>query len=111
MVSGWSLDETSAIGTAISSVKVLVDGVPVGYATYGQSRTDVCDVYPGRPSCPNVGFTYQLNLNTLSSGSHTIIVSATDTDGTPDVGADSVKITVVNVTPSVNIESPAPGRW
>jgi N-acetylmuramoyl-L-alanine amidase len=69
----------------------------------------VCNAYPGRQGCPNVGFTYQLNLSTLSPGSHTITVSATDTDGTPDVGRDSVNITVLNGPPSVYIDSPAPG--
>jgi hypothetical protein len=108
-VSGWALDNSSVVGTAISSVLVLVDGVTVGTATYGISRPDVCNVYPGRQGCPNVGFSYQLNLSTLSLGSHTITVAATDKDGTPDVGRDSVTITVVNGPPSVYIDSPAPG--
>jgi N-acetylmuramoyl-L-alanine amidase len=109
-VSGWALDNRSVVGTAIGNVQVLLDGVPVGNAIYGQSRPDVCSAYPARPGCPNVGFTYQLSLTALSSGSHTITVSATDTDGTPDVGTDSVQITVVNVSPSVYIDSPAPGE-
>jgi hypothetical protein len=109
LVAGWALDNTSVVGTALSSVEVLVDGMPVGSAIYGQSRPDVCNVYPGRPGCPNVGFSYQLDLSTLSPGSHTITVSARDTDGTPDVGTDSVKINVVNVPPSVYIDSPASG--
>jgi hypothetical protein len=108
-VSGWALDNTSVVGTAISNVKVLVDGLLVGFATYGQSRPDVCNAYPGRVGCPNVGFTYQLNLSTLSLGSHTITVSATDTDAAPDAGSDSVLITVVSVPPSVYIDSLASG--
>ena len=108
-VSGWALDNGSLVGTAISNVQVLVDGVSVGYAIYGLSRPDVCNAYPGRPGCPNVGFSYQLDLSTLSPGSHTITVAATDTEGTPDVGMDSVKISVVYVPPSVYIDSPASG--
>jgi hypothetical protein len=108
-ISGWAVDNSSLVGTAISSVQVLVDGAFVGYAAYGQSRPDVCNAYPGRLGCPNVGFTYQLNLGTLSPGSHMITVSVTDTDGTPDVGTDSVTITVVSVPPSVYIDSPSSG--
>jgi hypothetical protein len=54
-VSGWALDNTSAIGTAISSVQVKLDGVVVGTATYGVSRPDVCSLSSGRVGCPNVG--------------------------------------------------------
>ena len=108
-VSGWALDNSSAIGTAIGSVQVKVDGTAVGTATYGGSRPDVCSVYPGRPGCPNVGFSFQLNLAALSAGSHTITVSATDTDGTPDVGTASVNFTVPVGPPSVDIDTPAPG--
>jgi Bacterial Ig domain len=91
-VSGWAIDNLSSVGTAISSVQVLVDGVAVGNATYGSSHTDVCAAYPGRPNCPNVGFTYALNTNTLSAGSHKIRVLAIDTDGTPDSGFAEVTV-------------------
>ena len=47
-VEGWAIDNTSVVGTAISSVPVFVDGVLVGTATYGAYRSDVCAVYPGR---------------------------------------------------------------
>jgi hypothetical protein len=93
-VSGWALDNTSAIGTAISLVQVKVDGVVVGTATYGISRPDVCTAYAGRPGCPNVGFTYALNTATLSPGSHLLTVSAMDTDTGPDTGSWSIAIQV-----------------
>jgi hypothetical protein len=109
MISGWALDNSSDIGTAISSVQVMVDGVTVGNATYGVNRPDVCNVYPGRLGCPNVGFTYLLNLASLSAGSHTITVSATDSDAIPDVGSANVSITVANGPPNVYIDSPTPG--
>jgi len=111
-VSGWAIDNATAVGTAISSVHVLVDGVTVGSATYGVSRPDVCSAYPGRPSCPNVGYTYSLNTSALTTGSHTITVSATDTDGTPDTGSSSITVTVsasAAVIPTVHIDAPAPG--
>jgi hypothetical protein len=92
-VVGWAIDNSSAVGTAISTVQVKVDGTVVGTATYGLSRPDVCAVYPGRPGCPNVGYSFSLNTSALSSGSHTITVTATDSDGTPDSGSASVSVT------------------
>jgi hypothetical protein len=109
VISGWALDNTSVIGTAIGSVQVKVDGVAAGTATYGISRPDVCTVYPGRAGCPNVGFSYLLNLAPLSGGRHTIAVSATDSDGIPDMGSSEVTIAVADIPPSVYIESPSPG--
>ena len=92
-VSGWALDSASAVGTAISSVQVKVDGSVVGAAAYGLSRADVCAVYPGRPGCPNVGYSYSLNTSTLTAGTHTITVAATDSDATPLTGSYSVTVT------------------
>jgi hypothetical protein len=91
-VAGWAVDNMSSVGTAIASVQVKIDGVVVGTATYGTSRPDVCTAYPGRPGCPNVGFTYLLNAEALTPGSHTLTVIATDTDGTPDSGSSSITI-------------------
>ncbi len=109
-VSGWAIDNISTIGTAISSVHVLVDGVPMGTATYGTPRPDVCSVYPGRPGCPNVGYTYSLNTAGLSAGSHVITVTATDSASPPDTGSASVTVTVSTaVIPSVHIDAPASG--
>ena len=112
-IQGWAIDNASGIGTAIGSVQILVDGAKVGNAAYGSSRADVCAAYPGRPGCPNVGFSYSLNTATLSAGSHTITVSATDTDNTPDTGSASVIIvasaTPLSTPPSVFIDSPKAG--
>jgi len=108
-VSGWAVDNASVVGTAISSVQVKVDGSVVGTATYGISRSDVCAVYPGRPGCPNVGYSFSLNTSTLSAGSHTITVTATDSDGTPDSGSSSVTVNVQAPLPTVYIDAPAQG--
>jgi hypothetical protein len=92
LVSGWALESTTGIGTAISIVQVSVDGVLVGTATYGSSRPDVCTAYPARPGCPNVGYSFLLNTSNLSTGVHTITVSATDSGAVPGVGSNSVMI-------------------
>jgi Bacterial Ig domain len=92
-VFGWAIDNSAAVGTAISSVQVKVDGIVVGTATYGLSRPDVCAVYPGRPGCPNVGYSFSLDTSAWIVGTHTITVIATDSDGTPDTGSASVTVT------------------
>ena len=92
-ITGWAIDNAAAVGTAISSVQVKVDGTVVGSATYGFGRPDVCAAYPGRPGCPNVGYSYSLDTSTLSAGTHTITVTATDNDETPDTGFASVSVT------------------
>src|SRR5262249_9097031 len=104
VVSGWALDNITAPGSAISSVQVQVDGTTVGTATTGISRIDVCNQYPGRPGCPNVGFAFSLNTTSLASGSHTITVVATDSDPVPDSGSASVQVTVGS-PPSVVIDT------
>jgi hypothetical protein len=109
LVAGWAVDNASAVGTAIGSVQVLVDGRPVGIATYGVNRPDVCAAYPGRPGCPNVGFTYQWNTAGFTPGAHTVTVSATDTDATPDTGVANVSVTITAAPPSVHIDLPAAG--
>ncbi|HEY3836791.1 MAG TPA: Ig-like domain-containing protein, partial [Bryobacteraceae bacterium] len=91
-VTGWALDNTSEPGTAISQVQVFLDGALMGNATYGLDRPDICGLYPNRPGCPNVGYSFTLNANTLVPGTHLITVTATDTDGTPDSGSASVNV-------------------
>jgi Big-like domain-containing protein len=93
-VSGWAIDNASVVGKAIRSVQVKVDGKAVGDTTYGVNRPDVCKLYPRRPGCPNVGFTYQLDTTKFTQGPHMITVSATDTHPTPDVGSSSVTVNV-----------------
>jgi hypothetical protein len=103
-LSGWALDSATGIGTAIKSVQVSVDGAPIGNATYSLPRPEVCTTYPGRPGCPNVGFSYQLNSVALSNGTHTITVSATNSDATPQTGSASVAVTVAN--PQIQVLPP-----
>jgi N-acetylmuramoyl-L-alanine amidase len=107
-VTGWALDNTSVVGTAISGVQVSVDGVSAGNATYGVNRTDVCNAYPGRPNCPNVGYTFALNTASYAQGTHVITVTAVDSDGQPDFGSASTTVTTT-VPPTVMIDSMTPG--
>jgi hypothetical protein len=79
-IAGWAIDAANAPETAISSVEVFIDGIKVGNATYGGSRPDVCVAFPGRPGCPNVGYSFAWNTAGYSFGNHTIRVVATDSD-------------------------------
>jgi YD repeat-containing protein len=107
-ISGWALEGLNAVGpNPISSVAILVDGTEVGSATYGLSRPDVCAALPGRPGCPNVGWSYNLNISLLAGGSHALKVVATDSAG--NTGANQVTVTTIPVVPWVDIDVPASG--
>ena len=75
--SGWAIDNDSAL----SSVKVAIDGIPVGNATYGITRADVCSVFTGRPGCPGVGFNFYFDTTTVANGIHTIELTGVTTAG------------------------------
>jgi N-acetylmuramoyl-L-alanine amidase len=76
-ISGWALDDDSQI----SSVKIAIDGVPVGTATYGLSRPDVCLAYPGRLGCPNVGWYFFYDTSLVPNGTHILSVTGITTLG------------------------------
>jgi hypothetical protein len=80
---GWALDNETLPLTAetpISFMTISVDGGAPQPVTYGSPRTDVCTIFPNRPDCPNVGFSYNLDTSNLSVGPHTIKLTATDGD-------------------------------
>ena len=95
--SGWALDEN----TAISKVSYAIDELPRGVypfpffgISYGKSRPDVCAAFPGRPQCPNVGWTLPINTFLLPNGVHTLTVTAFPATGTP--ASRSISFTVNN---------------
>jgi len=99
-ISGWALDNATRPEGSISSVAAYLDGVPLGTATYGQA-SNICATYPGRPGCPNVGFTLQwdthyANGGYVSNGSHTLMIVATDSD--QPVNLRTVATQVINVS-------------
>ncbi len=96
LVAGWAIDNEKRSETAITSVKVYVDGNFFGDADYNAIRPDVCGVYPGRPNCPKVGYGYLLDTTKLADGSHRIEVRATDSDASPQTGAYGISVRVAN---------------
>ncbi len=76
-MSGWALADIDTI----ASVAIAVDGVSYGDATYGAPRGDVCAVYPGRPGCPNLGWSFLFDTTLLSDGGHALDVIMTTASG------------------------------
>jgi hypothetical protein len=76
-VSGWAIDNNDSI----ASVAITVDDLPQGFASYGGQRTDVCNVFPGRAGCPNVGWSSTLDTTQFENGSHTLTVTVKSTHG------------------------------
>ncbi|MBL8239778.1 MAG: hypothetical protein JNM66_20300 [Bryobacterales bacterium] len=76
---GWALDNTLRTETAIQSIKVYMDGEYQGLATLGQPST-ACGASPGRPGCPNVGFTFSMLGTSMSVGQHLFEFVVRDSD-------------------------------
>lgn len=103
--SGWAINNSAPI----SSVTILIDGAKVGTATYGVSRPDVCAASPGRPGCPNVGWTIPIDTTVLSTGTHTVSALAMASNG--QQSGISSTFTVANWTTAgnpvhISIDSP-----
>jgi len=75
-VTGWSLD---AFG--VQKVQIYVDNIYNGDATSGIPRADVDQVYPGYMGGVNSGYTYTMNISSLSYGAHDISVRSLGNDG------------------------------
>jgi hypothetical protein len=73
-IAGWALDDVG-----IAHVEVLLDGTPVGKASYGTSRPDVATVYPYAPE--KIGFFYALDTKPFTNGPHQLAIRATDKAG------------------------------
>jgi hypothetical protein len=81
---GWALD-----WNGVQSIQILVDGNPVGNATYGLPRPDVFELsyYPGFPGGGAPGWQFHLDTTRLNNGEHFLDVIVTDNLGaTTDIG-------------------------
>jgi hypothetical protein len=70
---GWALDFDG-----ISSITVVVDGTPVGFATLGFARPGVSALYPGFPQSAAPGWKFQLDTTRLANGQHFLQVIVND---------------------------------
>jgi len=74
---GWAVN----LSGTVRSVVVSVDGRPLGLANYGNSRPDVCNVFPGSGGCPNVGWSFSLDTTQLTNAPHILEITATSSSG------------------------------
>ena len=75
-MTGWALDDDG-----ILAVRIYVDGVIAGQASYGGSRPGVAALYPGFPDSNAAGWGFQLNTTFYLNGSHSVTFKATSMTG------------------------------
>ncbi len=71
---GWALDRASASDAGVSAVRVYVDGVWQGTATYGIDRHDVAQQFGH--NVKRCGWQFALDLRNASPGPHTVQIAA-----------------------------------
>ena len=105
-IGGWAISTTVPIAT----VAVTIDGIDYGSAVYGGSRQDVCQAYPNRPSCPNVGWNFAVDTTSLVNGVHILGIAAYT--GTGQYAASTRVFGVANPSSaspiSIGIDIPSP---
>jgi N-acetylmuramoyl-L-alanine amidase len=74
-VYGWFLDESE-----VAKIEVLLDGVVIGQAVYGDARPDVQKFYPQFKN-GHAGFHYSLDTTKFTDGKHTVTIKATGKNG------------------------------
>jgi hypothetical protein len=72
---GWILARQPN-SVAPGSVRVFVDGYPVGFAIYGGTRADIASLFPGFNDANRAGFHFLLDTRKLKNGVHSIFVQA-----------------------------------
>ncbi|WP_429844682.1 S8 family serine peptidase [Brevibacillus sp. FIR094] len=72
---GWYLDPTG-----VSQIRIMIDGIKVGEATYGDPRPDIEAKYPAYQN-GNAGFHFNLDTREMSVGLHTITLAIQNTNG------------------------------
>jgi hypothetical protein len=93
---GWATDPYEIISLAFA-----MDGQSLPLTapyTYGRTRADVCNAYPGDPNCPNVGWGATFDSTAYSNGSHTFSVTAID--GINQQGTANWPVVITNTPPS-----------
>lgn len=75
----WALDNATVSESTVQQIKVFMDGNYLGLATLGQPST-ACSGYPGRPGCPNAGFTFMVPGSSMGVGQHLFEFVVRDSD-------------------------------
>jgi hypothetical protein len=94
LVTGWAIDYER-----VHLVEVWVDGIFMGYATYGLASPDVVDDYPWWPYSLTANCRYSFNLDTtqLQDGEHELVIRTVDRfDGATYIGQRTFVIDNLN---------------
>ena len=93
---GWALTpQPNTIPLDGSTIRVWVDGVPLGHPVYNQYRADIATLFPGYNNSDGaVGYFY-LDTTTYTNGVHTIAWSVKDNAGNSD-GIGSRYFSIIN---------------
>jgi hypothetical protein len=79
---GWALTpQPKIIPTDGSTIHVLIEGVPIGPATYNQFRADVAAVFPGLANSSGAVAYRFFDTTALAEGQHTIVWVVADSQG------------------------------
>ncbi|HEX4169162.1 MAG TPA: hypothetical protein VHZ55_27175, partial [Bryobacteraceae bacterium] len=95
-IGGWAIDPDASI----AAVSIAIDGVPLGNASYGGNRSDVCATFSGYPGCPNVGWNFSLDTTLVPDGTHTLQVTVTPDSG--QVYTQTTPIQIGNLASQTN---------
>ena len=83
-LAGWAFDQAeaiSAIAVTIDPVQNVLNSYYANYAVLGGARPDVCTAFANAANCANSGWTYSLDTTQLSSGAHTVAITAITASG------------------------------
>ncbi|GAA0179314.1 hypothetical protein SH2C18_22060 [Clostridium sediminicola] len=98
-ISGWSLNQSG-----INEVKIFIDNELIGNATTGIVRPDVNEVFPGYKDGDKSGYRYDVDIDTISSGKHSLKIRSIGNDGT---SIETTKqIDVVKASPKIYLDYP-----
>src|SRR5664280_1486861 len=93
LVRGWAADIQD--NAPVKQVQILVDGTAIGNATLGGARPDVATAL-NNAAYTNSGWTFTYAALSLSVGTHTVSVVATDSVNlTTTIGSKSITVTGV----------------
>ena len=99
-IAGWALNISK-----IKEINMYLNNSFIGSATYGITRADVNEAFPGYPSGDFSGFNYKIPLNNTSPGNYDLKIEAVGIDGTKKVISN--KITVEKKKTEACIDAPS----
>src|SRR5687767_6789524 len=74
---GWTTDDNGGI----QNVEILIDGVFMGFAQYGLTRTDVNEAFPTTRDSMLSGWRFTIDTTQLSDARHRLVVQTLDRAG------------------------------